>query len=141
MDRSQNKSRGKRSSSRESAQRAKRFHSSDEEEFDDVVCDLNVGDYTCTDESVPYCEISHEVSAPHVHQNPREGPEQAETDSYQDIPQQQSSAAASTYVGDANVAEALNVTTYAGDINIDEYARLFTDAVKTDNYEQMPTFH
>ena len=75
---------------------------------------------------MPYCEISHEVSAPHVHQNPREGPEQAETDSYQDIPQQQSSAVAST--------------TYAGDIDYDEYARLYVDAVNTNNYEQCRRF-
>ena len=81
MDRSQNKSRGKRSSSRESAQRAKRFHSSDEEEFDDVVCDLKFGDYSCTDERAPYCEISHEVTSPQVHQYPREGPDEAATDS------------------------------------------------------------
>ena len=58
MDRSQDKGR-KRSSSYESARRAKRFQSSSEEEFDDdVVCDLNFGDYNCTDECAPYCDIS-----------------------------------------------------------------------------------
>ena len=50
---SRNKIRGKRSSSRESVPRAKRFHSSDEEN-DDVVGNLNFGEYYCTDECAPY---------------------------------------------------------------------------------------
>ena len=60
-------------SSRELAQRVEQIaiHDSDEEFEAEVVCNLNFEDHNMTDERTPHNEISHKVSAPHLHRDPR----------------------------------------------------------------------
>ena len=119
--RARNKIKGQeRSSSLEPEKRLKEVHFSDEE-HDDVVCNLNsIDEYYCTDESQPYQEWCHEISAPHERgEDPREfGQNPFVTATGQAYPNPPSSAASST-------------TTYAGDVDVAEYVRLFNIAVET----------
>ena len=59
--------------SRELAARVEqlKIDTDDEYEEDQVVCTLNFEEHAMTDESNPHNEIQHQVSAPHLHQDPR----------------------------------------------------------------------
>ena len=59
--------------SRELAARVEqlKIDTDDEYEKDQVVCTLNFEEHAMTDESNPHNEIQHQVSAPHLHQDPR----------------------------------------------------------------------